>query len=209
VYGDQKKNYGIILRVFSPERTYLNIFDRELGRINVRVAGRARKDQLSAGVMIEYAVQLAHHARKDHTIDAIELYAVSKYTNLPDLAFFHQVLEICLHSIPLGAVADDLFDLVGLLYCPVRSGVLSDSLTKKIFFLRTFFILGIHVDQHVDQYKLTANDLKFVLTHPIENIKNTVENQALEEILDRWIQHSLVSHPRMHLFKTVHTGSIV
>lgn len=167
------------------------LLDQRVGRINA-ISSR----QLCVGSLLHYVVER-------ETENAVFISQVT-VTDLPfvlgkeDIFFWHHVLELCFYFIPLGAQADEVFELLEFLYT-VNVGVQWTKQSKKIFLFKLIASVGLYSSMpalsHVRVQQLLAVKLNGIMDERLCKID--------EEALDMWLKICLADHPAVKYFKTI------
>lgn len=152
---------------------------------------------LAVGSLIEYCCV---ERGVGYNAQSINVHALPCCKLLPDLLFFHRVLEICVQFIPEGVEARDLFGLLLALYDQKRFAALQDNLFKKIFLCKIFIVLGVWPAGE----KYQSAFFHHIAAESIDNLLGISVELKNEYALNDWLQMCVAMHPRAQDFKTWH-----
>ncbi len=191
-----KKQSGIVLKNYAPQKCKLAVLDNALGKI-MCVPNR---QNICAGSLISYDIT---HQRTIYFARDIELLYMPLDLAKEDILFLHHVLEICYYFIPVGSMpvtrtTSEIFKFIQFLYS--SEYLLKHLFFKKIFLFKLLVSLGVY---------LPGNKFKNVYFHrlaslSIDMIVNEDIDLEVERDLDVWLSNCVSMHPCVDYFKTVH-----
>ena len=186
-----QKSIGIVLYNFYPEKNRIILLDREKGKISCIMQGK----NICLGSVISYVCEKRQRGTFLCDVEVIE---VPCELAQQDILFLHHTLEICFYFIPFDGGKSQVFDLILFLYAHIS--VASERARKKLFLCKLFTMLGI-----CPEYK-TAEKIYFYLAElsSVDMITHEAIDLKNERTLERWLLQSLLEHPRMQKFKTIH-----
>ncbi len=182
---------AIVLRNEYPERARLLLFDENKGIASCR----SNRMDLAIGSLIDYSCT---QSGSGYSAETINVHALPCCKQLPDLLFFHRVLEICVKFVPEGAESKDLFELLLFLYDQRKFAALYNDLFKKIFLCKIFIVLGVWPAGKKFQNPLFYH----IASESIDNLLGLSIDLKSEYGLNDWLQMCVAMHPRAHDFKT-------
>ncbi len=166
------------------------MLDGVLGKIELV----PHRQGLTPGMLISYHARVHNNIYFAHTIDIIDV-PIALVQN--DILFFHHVLELCDYFVPLHSCVQGVFDLLLVLY--VADNLVSCTISKKIFLIKIFMLLGMHPEE--DRFQTP-----YFCRLPAESIdtitQQTIESKCEKE-LDEWLLNCVSSHLHSKELKTM------
>lgn len=186
---------AIILKSDISNRNKITVLDRDAGVCTLYVH---QKHACCCGAFVRYHAEMRAHSL---CVRELSLCSIPAFSSVPALLFFHQVLEICLHSVPCGDAAEDVFDLVAFLYSRENSLLLDcqqAAMAQKVFLCKLFIVLGMYPDDK----KFQKLYFKRIMIESIDSLMLQPIDLVYEGELDEWIRACFAIHPYRQSFKT-------
>ncbi|EKD48630.1 MAG: hypothetical protein ACD_64C00215G0004 [uncultured bacterium] len=181
---------GIVLKKLSAHK--VAILNDRVGRIDA-ISIKAPH----VGSLIRYRVQ-----RERGTLHFLEYYSIIDlpfFLGRSDILFWHHVLELCYHFMPVGSYASELFELLSFLYTVEKENSWGMH-AKKMYLFKLLSTIGIQTE--IPQ--LPAVKLQQFMAMSASQMKHVVLDEQSEKILDKWIRVCVSEHPAIEQFKTMH-----
>ncbi|PKN03547.1 hypothetical protein CVU75_01690 [Candidatus Dependentiae bacterium HGW-Dependentiae-1] len=186
------KRLGIVIASLQPRQNKIVVLDQEQGKF---ICVPDRKT-VNHGMLLTYFVR---RDNKTEFLYATELLATPVTFAIHDLLFFHHVMEICFHFLPLACQTPAVFDLLSYFYKPEMAHL--DVRQQKLFLCKFFALLGIYPEEF-SQDPVRISQIAF---YPIDRmLAHNVDLNFKETELDSWLLSCVLSHPYSAHFKTVH-----
>ncbi len=186
------KRIGIVIASLAPRRNKVVLFDQEHGKC-ICVPDRT---VINHGMLLSYFVRCDS---KTEFLYATEVLAIPVPLLVSDLLFFHHIMELCYHFLPLASPSRSLFDLLSWLYNPEIARL--NTQQQKLFLCKFFAVLGIYPDEFAYD---PARILKISFCAIDRMLAQNVDLGFRQEELDAWLLGCVLSHPYSAHFKTVH-----
>ncbi|HEV2600870.1 MAG TPA: hypothetical protein VGT41_01100 [Candidatus Babeliales bacterium] len=185
-----KQQIGIVLRKdFTKSRTIF-LFDKDNGKMECTPT--------SYDVCLGALVQYQRVTQRSRLITISEVIALPHDVTHINILFFHHVLEICFHFLPMEAPAQELFALLEQLY--TRQGLLVTAWHQKLFIAKILLYFGMYPED--SDFPLAY--LHRIAYEPIDIMMHRSINLGFEAQLDRWLHGCIMLHPNIEQFKTIH-----
>lgn len=186
-----QQNIGIVLKKYFPQKVKLSVLDSKLGKI----ACVPNRVDICVGAFIDYHINCYRGFYFVNTVNILKI--PSLFCKMPDLIFFHHVLEICYFFIFEGSPVSEIFELLSFLY--FSADTIYNRCSKKIFLCKLFFLLGIYPeDKHFQLLFFNR-----VASESIDILINETIDLRIERRLDAWLSACLAMHPYVNSFKTI------
>lgn len=186
------KRIGIVLASLAPRRNKIVLFDQEYGKC-ICVPDRT---VINHGMLLSYFVR---GDNKTEFLYATEVLATPVPFLAHDLLFFHHIMELCYHFLPLASPSRSFFDLLSCLYNPEIARL--NACQQKLFLCKFFATLGIYPDEFAHD-PVRISQISFCAIDRI--LAQNVDLGFKEEELNAWLLGCVLSHPYSAHFKTVH-----
>jgi len=187
-----KKNIGIILKNYYPQRQKISVLDRKMGKIQYP---SPKNKAIPVGSLIGYYVEQNRY--NFYKINQLEILNIPFETATDDILFLHHVLEICYYFIPCGAEMQEIFNLLMYLYSfPYK---LKYIIEKKLFLFKLFVSLGIFPEGKEFQ-------TPYFHALSLQSIDTLISKKlplGVERDLNTCLQTCIQMHPMFRYFKTV------
>lgn len=144
--------HAFVIKNFIPIYNKVQILHPQYGKITCVYPKKHQAALLTTGSIILCDVTLMH---KVYTFQYLEIIQGINADNLSQLHFIHQVMLICLKTIPNGTVTEDIFNFLGYIYKDMNN--LSDN-GKNIALLRLFLLIGVLPIESPEMYKVAMLD---------------------------------------------------
>ena len=181
---------AIVLKQISPHK--IALLDREQGRID----GISFKPPL-LGALIEYRVD---RERADTLfIGGCSILDLPFFLARSDILFWHHVLELCYHFVPIGSHVPELFELLLFLYT-VEKGSFWGIQAKKLYLFKLLSMIGLQPELP----KIPEIQRCKFVGMPLEKITNERLEKASEKMIDEWLRVCVSEHPAIEQFNTMH-----
>ena len=192
---NRKKSIGVVLKKQFPRHQKISLLDQAFGRLEGVPTSLHAIARVSHGSLVEYVVEPQGQVYFLHEMQLIEN---MHYSAEQDILFFHHVLEMIYYGVPVGAIPDDIYDLLTSIQKNLTHVCTKPSM-KKLSIGKLFVLLGADVDGSVENILKEA--LRF---HDILEMISIEIDQTSENALDAWIHQYIQTHPFSHMFKTIH-----
>ncbi|MFC1841780.1 hypothetical protein ACFLYA_01790 [Candidatus Dependentiae bacterium] len=185
-----KKNIGIVLKKYHPFKKTISILDKILGKINCI----PKSQDLALGSLISYTI-----AKKKHLyfLENMEILDIPFKAAISDIVFFHHVLELCDHFIPIECPSRNIFILVQNLY--FSANMIQYNSDRKLFLFKLLVVLGMYPEDAKFQTPYLHN----LATKSIDTIISKNLHLEGEKEIDSWLHCCIAMQPEFSNFKTI------
>lgn len=202
MHSSDDHQVGIVLRIHDTGSGSITVLDRDKGLIRIVVVNAKNKVLIAPGWLMSYVFHTSTLAQM-HTgsvlrVHDVEPLAQPNTQGFTELAFVHQLLEIAYFSIPYGAQAPEVFQLLMLLYCSEHAHVWANNLVRSLCVLRLLLLLGIYPDTTLFQEERVYEFIEV----PLAALARVIEELNLQATVDQWVMQALRAHHAVAHFKT-------
>ena len=188
---------GIVLKNYHINRKKLLLLDAQRGKIEVTYREhQSRIQQLVHGAHINYKFE-AHNARP--SIAHINIMAMPCHLARTNISFFHMILELCHHFIPINSNTEPIFELVHYLF--TTPSTLSQS-AQYLALCRFFALVGMYPEE-LPIAEESFNELCY------QSFNDTILTKKLDSsehhMIQSWVLRCIDVHPKKNTFKTFFT----
>ncbi len=195
------KDSGLILKNYLPVKNKVIVLN-DLGEcLELSMALPASIEKLRPGYRIDYFLLAGSQGLK---LTNVEIVFVPKALDYGNLQFLHQVLELCVLTIPVGQVAIEVVDLLKLLViCDTSIWSLAQ---RRLYICCLLGQVGFYPELKLQDYKLIDQMHKINMLTPADFMHFKIDVNG-DNFLTKWIADFVSSHvsPRLAaLFVTVY-----
>jgi len=187
---------GIILQSQVWQNPRMTIFDRQAGKVCVRMTEKPHRCNWSTGSILQYTLR---KKARIHDLENAVLCEQPLVACYDDILFVHHVLEILWAFLPDDDPHPDVYDWYIQLYQPDYRAM---TYAQKIAWLcALFFKLGIYPPPTGSLYTFSYL-VSLISRGQLSNVSDKSEG-ALEHLVV-WLRQCLETHPAEYRFKTNH-----
>lgn len=167
-------------------------FTEKYGTLVVRLYKTVKARTLTRGALVFFAGQ---EQANFYRCDSVEVIATPAAWVIEHLRFLHHVLEVIDFFMPRNVHAENIFQLLQLLYQkqPVAIDV---PLLQKLFLGKLFIMIGIYPEPR------THDDALLIALFGGESNYDPAKYVFLEKKMIQWLQDCIRLHPQADQFKT-------
>lgn len=188
-----ENNFGLVLRIHDAIGYKISLLDKVHGRFDALLSRKVRS--LCNGAIVRYSFEMPTGILP-RLSNIEQLHAPFAWVH-EGLAFIHHLLEICLHCIPVGAVAPEVVDILVMVIYKIVPQNCTQRL-KKIIILKMLISIGIISDQ----INIYYTHIELCLTTPLDNIESLID-QVDEDILQEVILSCLQAYMPINRLRTM------
>lgn len=200
---------GFVLKRFLPYKCKFSILTQTMGKINIITSLQEGRNLWPGSLISLIGIDKLANV---FSFASLEVLIVPTESNVNDICWLHQVLEICYFFLSLNEPVSDVFKSVYnalLMLSNYNFNEIEDKLLKRLFVVNIFFLIGFYPSQNIknilskygfDLYRAvdfsSIEAVKSLQTYLIE-----IKDVEIKE-LDCWILLNLNKHPNKKFFKT-------
>jgi len=185
-----KRNIGIILKKYQPQKQVISILDKSLGKIRCTPGNQ----NVVLGSLASYFIS---SNRSFYFIQNIEILHIPFKIAIDDILFLHHVLELCYQFIPPQCPSGEIFDLIKYLF--FFPNMIKYDIDKKLFLFKLFTLLGLYPEELQFQtpyfHDLATKSIDTIIAQHL-HLKSEIE-------IDNWLRCCIKIQPQLGSLKTI------
>jgi hypothetical protein len=192
-------HHAIVLQTPTMQRNGYIFFDQQLGPITAHVPKKGSKRELSRGALVQYVPELKGTW---HSAQHVEIVAIPQQWVVINIWFLHHVLELVDFFVPASNQAENIFELLQLLYEPL-SNEIDIPFFQKIFLCKFFILVGIYPEPRNTQDR----EFLALVASGVESQTDCLPDEQkyvfLEKKMIQWLRECILLHPHADRLKTM------